>query len=117
MNKDAGRGGLLLVTFRLADGEKLPLVVDTGAPITGFDKSLEPKLGRRLDTGTFWNFGVPQKVGVYAAPKLYLRKSPLRMTGTNVFTFDRNKLADHDWFPFMGFLGMDVLPATGFHRR
>ena len=109
MNKDAGRGGLLLVTFRLADGEKLPLVVDTGAPITGFDKSLEPKLGRRLDTGTFWNFGVPQKVGVYAAPKLYLGKSPLRMTGTNVFTFDRNKLADHDWFPFMGFLGMDVL--------
>ena len=109
MNKDAGRGGLLLVTFRLADGEKLPLVVDTGAPWTMLDKSLEPKLGQRLGTGTFGNFGVEQEVGAYAAPKLYLGKVPLRMTGTNVATLDRNKLADHDWFPFMGFLGMDVL--------
>lgn len=109
MNQDAGRGGLLMVTVRLADGEKLPLVVDTGAPVTTFDKSLEPKLGKRLDTGTLWNFGVAQETGAYAAPKIYLGKVPLRMTGTNVFTFDRNKLADHDWFPFMGFLGMDVL--------
>ena len=109
MNKDAGRGGLLLVTFHLADGEKLPLVVDTGAPWTMLDKSLEPKLGRRFDTGTFWNFGAPQEVRAYAAPKLYLGKALLRTTGTNVVTFDRNKLADHDWFPFMGFLGMDVL--------
>lgn len=109
MNKDAGRGGLLLVTFHLADGKKLPLVLDTGSPWTAFDKSLEPKLGRRLDTGTLWNFGVEQEIGAYAAPQLYLGKILLRMTGTNVVTFNRKKLADHDWFPFMGFLGMDVL--------
>lgn len=109
MNKDAGRGSLLMVVVRLADGEKLPLVVDTGSPITAFDKSLEPSLGKRLDTGTFSNFGVEQEVGVYTAPRLYLGNVPLEMAYTNVITFDRKKLADHGWFPFMGFLGMDVL--------
>jgi len=109
MNKEAGRGGLLMVTVRLADGEKLPLVVDTGCPITSFDKSLEQKLGRRLDSGTLLNFGVEQDIGVYAAPKIYLGNVPLQMAYTNVATFDHHKLADHGWLPFMGFLGMDVL--------
>jgi len=112
MNKEAGRGGLLMVTVRLADGEKLPLVVDTGSPVTAFDKSLEPRLGKRLDTGTLWNFGVEQNVGVYALPKLYLGNVPLQMGCSNVVTFDRQKLADHGWpssMGFMGFLGMDVL--------
>jgi hypothetical protein len=109
MNKNAGRGGLLMVTIRLADGEKLPLVVDTGSQWTMLDKSLEPKLGKRLDTGTLWNFGVEQDIGVYAAPQISLGDVPLRMADTNIFTFDRQKLADHDWPSFMGFLGMNVL--------
>lgn len=109
MNKDAGRGGLLMVVVRLADGEKLPLVVDTGSPLTVLDKSLEPKLGKRLDTTTLLNFGVTQDAGVYAAPKLYLGNVPLQMVGTNIVTFDRQKLADRDWPLFRGFLGMDVL--------
>ena len=109
MNQDAGHGGLLLVTCRLADGKKLPLVVDTGAQITAFDKSLGTQLGKRNDTGTVWNFSVPQEAGVYAAPKLYLGKVSLRISGTNVVTFDRQQLSFHDRYPFMGFLGMDVL--------
>jgi hypothetical protein len=109
MNKDAGREGLLMVVVRLADGEKLPLVMDTGSPVTVFDKSLEPKLGKRLDTGTLMNFGVEQNVNVYAEPKLYLGNVLLRTTGSNVATFDRKKLADKGWPSFMGFLGMDVL--------
>ncbi len=36
MNKDAGRGGLLKVVVRLASGEKVRLVMDTGAPVTAF---------------------------------------------------------------------------------
>lgn len=108
MNKEAGRGGVLMVTVRLAEGEKLPLLLDTGSPWTMLDRSLEPKLGKRLDTGTFWNFGTEQEVGVYAVPKMYLGNVPLAMTHTNVVTFDGKKLADH-WFPFMGILGMDVL--------
>lgn len=109
MNKDAGREGLLIVVVRVANGEKLPLVVDTGSPVTAFDKSLEPKLGKRLDTGTLLNFGVKQDVGVYAPPKLYLGNVPLQTVGTNVVTFDRQKLADQGWPSVRGFLGMDVL--------
>jgi hypothetical protein len=109
MNREAGRGGLLLLTCRMADGEKLPLVLDTGSPITVLDKSLEPKLGKCIDVGTLRNFGATQEVGLYAAPQLYLGRVPLRMAGTNVVTFDRQKLADRSWFAFMGFLGMDVL--------
>jgi hypothetical protein len=110
MNEDAGRGGLLMVVVRLADGEKLPLAVDTGAALTVLDKSLEPKLGSRLDTGTLLNFGVTQDVDVYAAPKLYLGNVPLQITGTNTVTFDRQKLADKGWpSSFMGLIGMNVL--------
>ncbi len=113
MNKDAGRGGVLIVEVRLADGEKLPLVVDTGAPLTAFDKSVEPKLGERLYTATLLNFGVTQEAGVYAAPKLYLGNVALQMDGTNTVTFDRQKLADRDWPLIRGFLGMDVLGGGG----
>lgn len=108
MNKDAGRGGLVIVMLRLESGEKLPFVVDTGCPITVFDKALEPKLGKRLDTGTFWNFGVEQESGRFAAPKL-LWGNTLLMTGTNVVTIDRKQLSSNVDHPFMGILGMDVL--------
>ena len=109
MNPDAGRGGLLMVTVHLANGEKLPLVLDTGFLLTGLDKSLEPKLGNRLATTTLLNFGVQQDAGVYAAPKLYLGRVPLQTAVTNTFTFDRQKLADPGWQAYWGFLGMDVL--------
>ena len=57
MNKDAGRGGHLVVTLRLQSGEELPFLVDTGSPMTVLDKSLEPQLGKCLGTETLWNFG------------------------------------------------------------
>lgn len=108
MNKNAGRGDMLVVTLRLGDGEKLPFLVDSGSPWTLFDKSLEPKLGKRLDTGIFWNFGARQDLGVYPAPKLYLG-NVLLMTGTNVGTYDPRRLKSHGKLFFMGILGMDVL--------
>ncbi|MGA3266649.1 MAG: hypothetical protein ABSE16_07495 [Verrucomicrobiota bacterium] len=109
MNKDAGRGGLLFVTLRLESGEKLPFVLDTGCPATSFDKSLEPKLGKCLDTGQAWNFGVEREINIYAAPKLYLGHTPLMMTGTNVLTYDCSELSTNAGRPVMGILGMDVL--------
>jgi hypothetical protein len=109
MNKNAGRGDLLTVVVRLPSGEKLTLVVDTGSPVTAFDKSLEPKLGKRLFTGSMVNFGVKQDSGVYAAPTLYLGNVPFQLDGTNIATFDRQKLAEPRGPPFMGFIGMDVL--------
>lgn len=109
MNKDAGRGNWLIVMLRLEGGEKLPFMVDTGCPITGFDKSLEPKLGKRLGTTTAWNFGVKREVGVYAAPKLYLGSTQL-MTDTNfILTKDCNQFSSFEARPTMGVLGMDVL--------
>lgn len=109
MNTDAGRGGLLMVKVRLANGEKLPLVVDTGSPVTAFDKSLEPLLGERLGTGNFWNFGVEQDIGIYAAPRIYLGNVPLQTVFTNIIAYDHQKLADQGGPAFMGLIGMDVL--------
>ena len=109
MNQDAGREGWLMVVVHLANCKKLPLVLDTGSPITAFDKSLKLELGQQLGTATFSNFGVKQDVDVYAAPKLYLGNVPLQMVGTNVIVFDRQKLADPGSSSIMGFIGMDVL--------
>ena len=110
MNEDAGRGGLLLVEVRLADGEKLPFVIDTGAAMTMFDKSLESKLGERLGTTTLTDFGVKQEGNTYVMPKLYLGHALLQTPLTNTVTFDRQKLADGGHGPaLMGIIGMDVL--------
>ena len=109
MNKNAGRGDMLIVMLHLANGEKIPFVVDTGSPATFFNKTLEPKLGKRLDSGIFWNFGVNQDLGVYAAPKLYLENVLLTMAGTNVGTIDAQKMSSQGGVPFMGILGIDVL--------
>jgi hypothetical protein len=108
-NKSAGRGGWLIVTLRLESGEQLPFLLDTGAPWTFFDKSQEPKLGKRLESGTAWNFGTKQASGVYAAPKLYLSDIPLTMTGTNVGTLDCKKIYTKPGRRALGILGMDVL--------
>jgi hypothetical protein len=109
LNKNAGRGGWVIVTLRLESGEELPFLLDTGAPWTFLDKSLEPKLGKRLATGTNWNFGTKLEAGIYAAPKLYLGSTLLLMTGPNIGTEDCTKLSTTAGRPIMGILGMDVL--------
>ncbi len=70
INPEAGRGGPLVVPVRLENGEELPFFVDTGTSSTFLDKSLEPKLGKPIDTATFQSWGRKMKVNVYAAPKL-----------------------------------------------
>ena len=109
MNKTAGRGDLLVVTLRLESGEKLPFVVDTGASTTCFDKSLEPKLGTRLRTVTSWTFGVKQESDVFAAPRLYLGNTPLKMTGSEIIAYDCSKISSGSTRPVMGILGIDCL--------
>jgi hypothetical protein len=107
INKNAGRGSLLFVTLRLESGEELPFVVDTGASGTCFDKSLEPKLGKPLDTATISMSGSEEESGIYVEPKLYLGSTPL-MTGTNIVTHDF-KWSTPSGRPVMGILGMDCL--------
>lgn len=98
INKGAGRGGHLTVTLRLNSGEELPFGLDTGCPITFLPKSLESKLGRRLGTKMFENFGTKHRQSIYAAPKLYLGNTLLK-TGSRVAISDDS----------LGILGMDCL--------
>jgi hypothetical protein len=108
INQDAGCGGLLLVMLRLEGGGEVLCAVDTGSEGTIFDKSLEPKLGKRLDTITMWNFGVKHKSGTYATPKLYLGSTLLR-TGNTIFCTDLKQMLSGSGHPVKGILGMDCL--------
>lgn len=108
INQDAGRGGLLFVTLRLKSGEELPFVMDTGMPLTLFDKSLEPKLGRRLERMTIWDFGARQDSSVYATPALFLGNTRL-MTDGCIATMDFRKISSLCGHPIMGILGFDCL--------
>ena len=109
LNKDAGRGGMVFVTVRLDDGEKLPVVLDTGCPTTCLDQSLESKLGNRIRTDTLWAFGVRSQINVYSAPSLYFGKTLLKKTGDFIVTHDCSQMSADVGRPIMGVLGMDVL--------
>lgn len=106
MNKSAGRGGFVFVPLRLENGEELPFMVDTGSPITVFDKTLEPKLGKRIKSGTMSMGWTKQKCGVYAAPKLYFGNT-LLITGSNILTYDFKQAERHAGY--LGILGMDCM--------
>jgi hypothetical protein len=108
MNQDAGRGGELMVTVQLEGGQILPLVLDTGANATVFDKSLEAKLGKRLGTFVDERSGGKITNNLYMAPELYLGGTRLT-TGTEVATRDFKGQSDGAGHPVMGVLGMDVL--------
>lgn len=108
MNKEAGRGNWLFVNLRLESGEELPFFVDTGTTITCFDKSLEPRLGKRVGTGQLQHYGDKIRVGIYPAPKLSLGGVVL-MTGSNVITVDFTKASSDAGRSVMGVLGQDCL--------
>jgi hypothetical protein len=70
-NQEAGRGGLILVNIRLASGEELPFIVDTGAPFCLLDKSLEPRLGKPFQHYDLHSmFGV-SPTHLYKSPQLW----------------------------------------------
>lgn len=107
-NPGAGRDEWLIVNVHLEHGEELPFMVDTGTSVTLFDKTLEPMLGKRRGSTTFWNFSVKSKAGIHDAPRLYLGNTLLR-TGRQVYTSDFKKLSRETGKPVMGVLGMDCL--------
>lgn len=105
MNKDAGRGGSIILTFRLDDGKELPLLVDTGSPWTILDKSLKPKLGKQIGS-TAIGYLQPERVkrlNKYMAPKLYLGTLLLTTSNNTVLTDDFKDVSTK------GILGLDVL--------
>jgi Aspartyl protease len=107
-NKGAGRGNLLFVPVRLAGGEELEFVVDTGSSQTLLDKSLEPKLGKRLGTVSMQHWGATDKLPVYAAPRIYLGGAQL-MTGKTVAAYDFKTISSRVGRTISGMLSMDCL--------
>jgi hypothetical protein len=106
LNETAGRGDWVRIKVHLENGKEIPLMVDTGGPHTVLDKSLEPLLGKRLGTGTWFEplLGGLLKVNLYNAPKLYLGDTQL-ITSDRVYTYDFQKESPGP----MGVLGMDCL--------
>src|SRR5258708_5266481 len=77
-NRGAGRGDYLFATLRWENGEELLFDVDTGCPFTILDRSLEPRLGKRLRTRKVryaW-FG-KATLSEYRAPRLFLGDTQL----------------------------------------
>jgi len=108
INKEAGRGHLLIVMVRLDRGDELPSVVDTGSSLCILDKSLGARLGECLHPFTVWMRSGPQKSGLYAAPKLYLGPAALK-TAPYVATCDFKKISGLRDSGVMGIIGMDCL--------
>ena len=106
-NKIAGRGGQLIVMLHLDDGKELPFAVDTGTAAIFFDRSLEPKLGKRLATAKFqYGWYGKQTGGVYQTPILYLGDTKLA-ADRYIWTCDLSRFSNSP--PLMGILGTDCL--------
>ena len=72
-SRNAGRGDLLMVRLRLEDGRELPFMMDTGAPVTVLDTSLESGLGEVLGTNVIcYGWRGYRTNHLVNAPKLYL---------------------------------------------
>ena len=108
INHGAGRGGCLIVPVRLEGGEEMPFVLDTGSTGTLVDKSLEPKLGKRLGTTTIHSWGTSRELPVFAAPRLYLGGVPLNI-GDRVISDDCKRMSSDSGPPIMGMLTIDCL--------
>lgn len=107
-NKGAGRGDQLFITLRSGGSEDWLFMVDTGAYDTVLDKSLEPKLGKRIETKhVLYGWLGKRTVGIYESPKLYLGNIQLR-TGDHVWTDDLSQQVEPG-HRAMGILGMDCL--------
>lgn len=103
MDRPFGADGKIIVKLHMADGEELPLMVDTGAPCTILDESLAPKLGPQIGTRrAAFTFNLNAGAcGIYRAPRLFAGAQQL-LTGPRIFTTKRSR-ADK------GILGVDCL--------
>jgi hypothetical protein len=107
-NPGAGRGDHLLLTLQGEDGQDLLFVVDNGCDRTILDRSLEPKLGKRLHRSFIWyGYLGPATAGVYHAPALYLNHTRL-LTDDKIYTDDLQFLAGPGR-RLSGILGLDCL--------
>jgi len=98
----------MFLTISAGSSEHWRFMVDTGSADTILDKSLEPKLGKRLETKTVeYGWLGKRTVGVYASPKLYLGDTQL-MTDARVWTDDLSPMV-RPGRRVQGILGTDCL--------
>jgi hypothetical protein len=108
-NKEAGRGDHLFLKLNSGQGEDWLFMLDSGSPVTVLDKSLEPKLGRRIGTKTIlYGWYGKRTVGIYACPDLFLGGTKL-LTGNTVFVDDFAKSFGTNSQIRHGILGTDCL--------
>jgi len=107
LNPGAGRGDFIRVKLRLETGQELSFTVDTASPRTILDKSLEPKLGKRLVTRDMNILYGLMECGLYKTPKLYLGNAQLLMTD-HILAGDLHKFFGPS-YKADGILGMDCL--------
>ena len=108
IERDGGKAGLILIKLELENGGEVKLALDTGSPITVFDKSLVPQLGKRLGSETLHFMAYGWKGGsAYKAPKLTLNGVPL-MTGKMVAVQDTTQVGPKG-LERRGLLGLDCL--------
>jgi hypothetical protein len=129
INKGAGRGGLLMIMLRMGTPQEFPFVLDTGMPVTIFDKSLLPRLGRTFGRVPMLIFDKLYEIEICAMPQLYSGSTPLmregsstkpkmiarhgeyalRLEGNYAGVADLEKIAAGYGVKVMGILGMDCL--------
>jgi hypothetical protein len=109
-NKEAGTADRLYVTLRLGNGRDVLCEVDTGAPVTVLDKSLEPELGGRVAEDKLGHVYYSMTAGAYRAPNLYLGGVRL-LTGDYVWTQDMSRQSSriNPNLRVVGIFGMDCL--------
>jgi hypothetical protein len=91
---------MLQTKIRLEDGMEFPCALDTGSPTSTLPAAAEPKLGKRLGSGSFLMLdGQERELShLYAAPKIYLGGTLLE-TGSVIETWNNPE----------AILGMDCL--------
>ncbi len=82
-----------MVALRVDSGDNLLFVLDTGAPFTLLDNSLEPKLEKPLSSRKIHSPYGDLPGRFHKTPKLYLDDVQLQ-TGNKVMTVDLSRVAD-----------------------
>jgi hypothetical protein len=109
-----------LISLHLNSGGELSFILDTGAPLTLLDSSLEKGLGKQLGHEKIISMYGQTPSHYYKEPELYWGDVRLH-TGRRVLTMDLSQLSSemtqhtHSSHKFMGILGMDCLWHYSIH--
>ena len=105
LNKDAGRGGWVIVTLHSEAGKNLPFLIDTGASHTLFDRAQKPDLKEDGGKTTISIWQGEEESRTYLMPRLYAGAMLLKAGKVTAV----QEISSHVGQPIAGIMGMDVL--------